>query len=433
MMRKALLLALSRLKTSAVMIAMIGTTGAIATPLWAQQAIETRGFQLNLGLTLGLETQSNRALDPAKPGSSTEARTGISIGLLRQTDNQRLSFDLGGELRNLNGPEDTKNGFNNPLAVFGYDRTSSASRLSLSASLRETDLADQGLVFDETSQEFIFADGTATRRSTSVSAQLNWRDDAPLGFGVLAKLAENEYRGGVATGIDGSGLGDTQRLTFGTTARLDLNEVSQLNIGLNYSKFKNVDLGDKRDTWTLTNALTIERPDGVFSLNLNVTDTEDGTRVATSVGRTLEYPLGSLSGNIGATNGVTGKIFLTGRVNVSHALPRGNLSFGIARAVASSTLQDTEQISSSLTIGYLHELNILSSISLDANWAKLSRTIADTDTTSGIISATYSRELTPDWNMNFGIRHRLTDEDATGTVRSNSLFLNLQRNFVTRF
>lgn len=392
-----------------------------------------RGFQLNLDLTLGFETESNRALDPARPGSSSSATTEISLGLLRQTDTQRFSFDLGGELRNLNGPASTKNGFNNPRAALQYDRTSSSTRLKLSGSVRETNLADERLIFDETSQEFIFADGTATRRSTNASAHLNWRDNAPLGFGVLAQLAENKYSDGVAAGIDGSGLDDTQRLTLGTTARLDLNEVSQLNIGLDYSRFETFGTPDARDTWTLTNALTIERPDGVFSLNLNITDTEDGTRVTTSVGRSRDYPLGTLSGQIGATNSTTGKVFLTGEMNVSRSLPRGNLSFGIARSVGSSTLQDTEQISTSFTVGYLRELNSLSSFSIDGGWAELSQPIADADTTSARVSATYRRELTPDWDMNFGIRHRFTDDSVTGTVRSNALFLNLNRSFVTRF
>ncbi|MEB8388439.1 hypothetical protein OO012_14510 [Rhodobacteraceae bacterium KMM 6894] len=419
-----------RLKTFAVAL---GTSGVLTTTLLAQQGIETRGHQLSFGVNLGFETQSNRALDPARPGSSTSATAALSMGLLRQTKTQRLSFDLGGEMRHLDSPTNDDSGFHNPSIKLSYDRDSANARLSLSGSLRETDLADEGLVFDETSQEFVFAEGTATRRSTRASAQLNWRDDAPLGFGVSASLAENRYRGGVATGIDGLGLNDTRRMTIGTSGRLDLNEVSQLNIGLDFSRFEDDGNARDRDTWTLTNALNIERPNGVFSLNLNVTDTEDGTRVSSAVGRSLDYPLGTLSGQIGATSSTAGKVYLTGSLDVLHELPRGNLTFGIARNVNSSTLQDTEQVSTSVTFGHFYELNSLSNLSINARWAELSRTGGNSDTTSARLVATYSRELTPDWNMNLGVQHRQTHDATSGTVRSNGIFLNVERNFVTRF
>ena len=424
---------LPRFKTFALSALMLGAVGTATAPLWAQQTSETRGIQLNLGVTLGLETQSNRALDPADPGRSSAATMGLSLGVLSETRTQRLSFDLGGDLRNLNGPGNVINGFVNPSIALGYDRTSAAARLSLSASLREINRASEGLIFDEDAQTFTLADGTATRRRTNLSAQLNWRDDAPLGFGVLARLDDNSYSDGVATGIDGAVLNGTQRLTLGATARLDLSEASRLNIGLDYSEFKQDGVAGSRDTWTLTNALTIDRPDGALTFSFAVTDTEDGTRVATSVGRSLEYPLGILSGQIGVTRGVTGETFLSGGVNVTRALPRGNLSFGLARNVNSGTLQDTERVSTRATFGYQHELNALSSLSFDVNWTEVTQTNTNVDTVRASIGATYSRELTPDWNMDTGIRHRFRDSSVSGTARSNELFLNLRRDFLTRF
>ena len=424
---------LPRFKTFALSALMLGAVGTATAPLWAQQTSETRGIQLNLGVTLGLETQSNRALDPADPGRSSAATMGLSLGVLSETRTQRLSFDLGGDLRNLNGPGNVINGFVNPSIALGYDRTSAAARLSLSASLREINRANAGLIFDEDAQTFTLVDGTATRRRTNLSAQLNWRDDAPLGFGVLARLDDNSYSDGVATGIDGAALNGTQRLTLGTTARLDLSEASQLNIGLDYSEFKADGVAGSRDTWTLTNALTIDRPDGALTFSFAVTDTEDGTRVATSVGRSLEYPLGILSGQIGVTRGVTGETFLSGGLNVTRALPRGNLSFGLARNVNSGTLQDTERVTTRATFGYQHELNALSSLSFDVNWTELTQTGTNVDTVRASIGATYSRELTPDWNMDTGIRHRFRDSSVSGTARSNELFLNLRRDFLTRF
>lgn len=424
---------LPRLKTFALSALMLGAVGTATAPLWAQQATGLRGFQLNLGVALGLETQSNRTLDPADPGRSSSATMGLSLGVLSETRTQRLSFDLGGDLRNLNGPGNVINGFVNPSIALGYDRSSAAARLSLSASARETKLADGGLIFDEATQVFTFVDGTATRRNTNLSAQLNWRDDAPLGFGVLARLEDNSYSNGTATGIGGTALNDTRRLTLGATARLDLNETSQLNIGLDYSEFKADGVAGSRDTWALTNALTIDRPDGAFTISLNVTDTEDGTRVASSVGRSLEYPLGTISGQIGATRGVTGETFLSGGLSVTRALPQGSLGFRLARNVTSGALQDTEQVSTSVAFEYQHELNALSSLGLDANWIEVSQASTGVDTLRGSIGAAYRRAMTPDWNMDVGVRHRFRDDGVSGPARSNELFLSLRRDFLTRF
>lgn len=421
---------LPHLKTFTLSALILGTAGVATAPLWAQQ---NGGVQVNLGVTLGVETQSNRALDTSDPGRSSTATMGLSLGVLSETRTQRFSFDLGGDLRGLNGPGSTNSGFANPSVELSYDRTSAAARLSLSASVRETDLVDEGLIFDETTQAFTFADGTAIRRRTDLSAQLDWRDDAPLGFGLMALLEDNSYRDGVATGIGGTTLNDTRRVTFGATARLDINEATQLNVGLNHSDFEVDGTPGSRSTWNLTNNLTITRPDGALTFSFNITETEEGTRIATNVGRSLEYPLGIVSGEIGVTRGVTGDMFLSGGVNLTRALPRGNLSLGLARNVNSSGLEDTEQVQTSVTFGYLHEINPLSSLSLDADWADVSRTNSNSDTISATISATYNRELTQDWNMNVGIRHRFLDDEVTGTARSNELFLNLQRDFLTQF
>ncbi|MGB3247227.1 MAG: hypothetical protein WBB25_22055 [Sulfitobacter sp.] len=424
---------LPRLRTFALSALMLGAIGTATAPLWAQQTPGARGVQLAFGVTLGLETQSNRALDPADPGRSSDATMGLSLGVLSETRTQRFSFDLGGELRSLNGPNSTDNGFANPSVALRYDRTSAAARLSLSASVRESDQSDDGLIFDETTQVFTFVDGTATRRNTALSAQLNWRDDAPLGFGVLARMEDNSYRNGVATGIGGTTLNDTRRLTLGATARLDLNEASQLNLGLNYSEFEEDGTPGTRATWTLTNALTINRPDGPLTVSLDVTDTEDGTRVATSVARSLEYPLGIVSGRIGATRGVTGEVFLSGGLNATRALPRGNLSVSLARDVNSGQLEDTEQVSTRVSFGYQHELNALSSLSLDASWVEVNQTGTNVNQTNASIGATYRRELTTDWNMDVGVRHRFSDDGVSGKAQSNELFLNLRRDFLTRF
>ena len=426
---------LIRYKTLALSSLILGGLGTVTAPLWAQEEDATglRGIQLHLGIEIGLESQSNRDLATSDPGGTTELSTALTVGLLSETRNQRLAFDLGGELRALNGPTNDQNGFANPFAVLSYDRSSVASRLSLSASVRESDLNNDGFEFDETTLAFTVVNGTATRRNINLSAEMNWRDDAPFGFGALARLEDNSYRGGVANTIGGGTLDDTRRVTLGVTARFDINEVTRLNSALTYSGFESDSVAGTRDTWTLSNDLTVDQPRGNLTFGFDITDTPEGTRLASTVGRSLEYPLGVVSGQLGLTRGVNGETVLNGGLNLTRELPRGNLNLDLARTVNSGALADTEQVSTSMRLGYLHEINPVSNLSVDINWAEVKQTGTGQNTTNASIQASYMRELTTDWGMNVGVRHRFRDDSVTGSARSNEVFLNLRRDFMTRF
>ena len=413
---------------------MLGGFSAVAVPLWAQQTTpELRGVQLRFDLDFGLESQTNRTLDVTDPGTTTEARTGLTVGILSATRTQRFAFDLGGELRGLDGPTNQDSGFVNPFAFLNYDRSSASSRLSLSASVRESDLNNDGFEFDEETLAFTFVEGSATRRNSNFSAEMDFRDDAPFGFGVLVRYEENNFSSGVATGVTGTALNDTQRLTFGVTARFEFNEVTRLNSALTYTDFEEDNVAGSRETWVLSNDLTIERPRGNLTFGFDITDTPEGSRVAATIGRSLAYPLGIVSGRLGVTRGSSGETFINGGLNLTRALPNGNLNLDLARTVSSGSLEDTEQVSTSLRIGYLRELTPLSSLGVDFNWAEVEQTDAGTDTTSASIEASYQRELTQDWGMNVGVRHRFRDDGVNGSANSNEVFLDLRRTFLTRF
>jgi len=425
-----------RLRTLALSTFVLGVMGTVTAPLWAQQSNDAlRGIQMRLGLQTGIESQSNRTLDPVDARSSTQATVDLSLGVLSETRTQRFTFDLGGQLRHLTGSSDdiNSNGLVNPSAAVSYDRSSAKARLSLSAFIRETDLADSTFDLDPETLQLVVFEGTATRRSSAISAQLNWRDDAPLGFGVLARYETNTFRGGDATGVNGSALNDSRRLTLGATVRFDINEATRLNTALTYSGFEEDGVAGTRDTWSLGNDLTIDRPRGPVTFGLDITDTPTGTRIATRVGQSIEYPLGVLSGQVGVSRSSAGDTVLTGQMNLSRALPQGTLSLGLARNVSSSVLEDAEQISTSLSLRYTHELSELSNLSLNADWAKAEQSSTGIDTLNASITATYSRSLTEDWNINVGARHRFRDDSTIGNASSNEVFLNLRREFLTRF
>ena len=138
-------------------------------------------------------------------------------------------------------------------------------------------------------------------------------------------------------------------------------------------------------------------------------------------------------GAVGVTRGVTGSTFLTANIGYNHPLPRGALTFGLARSVSSSNSEDTERLNTRLNLGYTQELTPVSNIRLDVNWSDTEATSTGLGTTSTTLGATYSHELTPDWNLNAGYRHNLRDDDTTGRASNNTIFLQMSRAFVTRF
>jgi len=411
------------------------TSTAVASSVWAQSAADDAGgVQLRFGLGLGIEAQSNRSLSVDNPGTSTEAFADLSMGLESETRTQSLSFDLSGRLRKLSAPDilALDEGFSNPTATLGYRLSGATSQLRLSAQISETDLSDSNLFIDDDGSFGIIA-GDATRRASSVEARLDWNEDARVSYGVFARYNEDRFIEGTATGLDGNPLDDTQRLTLGGNATLDLSKAASLDVGLSYSRFAQGALTDDRETWALDNTLTLNRPAGDVLFSVGVTDSEDGTRISTSVGRTYTLPQATLFGQIGATRQTLGDTGLTGALEVEYPLPRGALTLGLSRDVSSSNLQDEERLNTQVNLGYQQALTKLSNVNVGLIWAEATDTESDRSFIDGTMSVAYSRTLTEDWNMDLGVRHRYSDDDGIGSARSNEVFFTMRRSYLTKF
>jgi hypothetical protein len=411
----------------------------MAAPLsvMAQSAseFETGGIQLSFGVTFGVDTNDNRALDPVDKIRATEIYTDLTLGLLTETRNQRLSFDLGGRLRNLDTDIRfaTDNGFVEPSAALAYTTSNRSTRFAFSAALDESDLSDPDIQRIDGILE-ILGDATLVRRATSAETSLDWGDDRRFGFGVFASYLETKYRGGTPLDTGGLRINNSQVVTGGLRARLDLSETTTWNTSLSVQSFEEDTIPGTRDTVSLSNTLSIDRARGPLTLGLTVTDTEEGQRVATSVGRVLELPRGTLSGTIGSTRAATGgDTFLTGSLDYTHELPRGRLNLGLGRSVSSSELDDAENLRTQLSLRYRQDLTPVSAFSLLANWAEIEETATGLTSSAATLGASFSYEVTPDWDLNLGLRHRIRDNDVDGKGSSNTVFFEISRTFVTRF
>lgn len=427
---------ISSIKATALSGALLSILAVPPSGVYAQSAngTQTGGIQLTFGVTFRLEAQDNRGLSPTNKQSSFEAASDLSFGLLTETRNQRFAFDLAGSLRALNTDLDVANanGLVSPSAALAYNISNASSRFGFSARISESDLSDSNTILDDDGFELI-SDGTATRRQSSFETSYDWGDDRRFGFGVFARYLDTNYRGGTVTDTAGSSVTDNTRLTFGARARFDISEAATLNSTLSHQSFEQDGTVGTRETIAFDNTLTIDRPLGAVNFNFGVTDTEEGQRVALSVGRSYETPRGTFSGAIGATRAATGGSFLTGNLNYNHPLPNGALSFGAARTVSSGNDDDSERVNTQVNLGYNRELTPTSRISLSMNWADAETTSTGLGTTSTTFGATYSHDLTQDWSLNAGYRHRIRDDDTTGKATNNTIFLEMSRAFVTRF
>lgn len=407
--------------------------GGVSTGVLAQE-YQTGGIQLSFGVGLGIETQSNRNLSTGDPGASTELGADLTFGVLTETRTQRFFFEAGGRIRTLDTPGGNAegNGFVRPSLRLDYDRSAASSRLQFRARLSETDVSEiETLEVDLI--DVVLASGTATRRTAFVEGRIDWRIDRPFGFGIFARASDVAYRDGVATGIGGTNLSDNRRFTFGVNARFDVSRAATLTTSLTYDIFEEDNTPGQRESVGLSNTLTIDRPLGPLTLSSGVDSTEEGERVSASVGRRYELPWGVVSGTFGVTRGVAGDTFFTGGLNAAYPLPRGNLTFGLSRGVSSGNEEDTERVNNQVNFGYLQEIDPLSSISFGANWAEVEEAATGNRTSNTTLSATYTRTLTRDWNMDLGYRHRRSDDSTSGSAQSDELFLNLRRTFITRF
>ncbi|GIT93289.1 hypothetical protein JANAI61_37470 [Jannaschia sp. AI_61] len=405
--------------------------GATALGAVAQE-YGTGGVQVTLSSGVRASVEDNRALEPVSAGTSQEIVAPLSFNILSETRNSRLSVDFGGELGSVDIAGTSTDGdldLRDAFAGLSYTRSSADARLSFDASVRDSDLS-RGAVLDANGVDLI--DGTATQRRSQAEVRLDWNTDTRAAFGAFARLNRTDYRDGTATGISGT-LDDSQRETFGLTSRLDLSTAAQLDLGLSWSTFSSDGTPGDRDTVTFEAGLLIDRPLGALTGDLEVVDTEAGERLSLSVGRILSFPRGQVAASLGAVRGVSGETFATAGLSGAYEMSRGMLTYGAARDVRSSDEDDSERLVTNLSLGYIHDATAVSQVQFNLNYAETEATATGLSAATTTVGASYDRELTEDWRMSVGYRHRHRAQDGAASANSNQLFLNLNRDFVTRF
>lgn len=393
-------------------------------PVLAQQS-EEGGVLLRLGLSQELRNQSNPDLDiPAGP-SESQARTLLSLDLTSRTRTQELALSASGALEAGQNRED---GLVGPRVQLSYSREAATSRFGLTAFLREQDVETLDFLLDDLDGNPIVTtvSGTGTRRQTGGNLSLDFGQDAPFGGRVTLGQTDTDY-----LGTSDPSLIDSQRRNASLALRFELSPATNATARLSLSRLEE-DGAPASDTAGLSFGLSHARPDGTYDVAVSLTRSETGTRESLTFGRSLDLASGTLSVRLGLSSQEAGGANVIGGLSWQQDLPRGRLGIRFDHQVTSDE-DDTETAVSRLSMSVSQDLSTRLSGTLRLGLQDSSETASGLSTRTIDLSSSLRYELTEDWGLSLGVSRRERDKDTTGTARSTTVFMNLNRSFDFRF
>jgi hypothetical protein len=451
-----------------------GTLSLSISPATAQEG----GLQLDFGIEHRLESTDNLALDVPGEGRTTRASTALSFALESATRTQQFSLSGSAALWLSEEPGSGSDArIARPALRLTYGRQSANAALSFDARYREEQVefltpfdaddegadgegdgsgdADPGASTDIT--------GTGQRINYGAKARLKLGTAAPLGLMLDAGLREVEYSG--TTDPD---LVDSSRRNLAATTRLRISPVTEGSVALSYATYEDsddterdtsaVNFGVKHELSPATRfeaalgyavvdtdeagtasreegstarfGIEYDMPDGSIVADFASTIDQNGAQRTLSFGRDLERRSSKISARLGLSDTSDRGTDLIGALSWQQALPTGAIEARLARRVQ-SVGDDGYQLRTLVSLGYARDINPVSVIGFDLDYAWFDE-IGANSVTQGTVTATYSRAVNADWNMNFGAKYRLRDEDTVGEATSTGVFISLSRDFSYR-
>lgn len=438
------------------------------------------GLTLTYGISSTVRANDNFGLDSPSPGDSLIWDNELSFGLMKETQTDRLEFDLSGILRLSDTPAQSDGlDFDDYAARFLYNREGANSRLETRARFRQVDLSfadpvrlilddinNDGVIDD---QDLIVDDGT--RQNSSFDFEFETGTNSPFGVGINLGFDMRRY----SDTID-PGLFDTDTYTAEIFTRMRLSPVAEGRVVLGFEEYDADDVTQEnretydvrfevdyeispvttletmigyRDIEETTIVPTVMTESGVIALigltrelvngsagvELESDVTIAGRRNTLTFNRDMDLPTGSLFVELGVTNsdGNDDTDFV-GALEYIHDLPRGNFSALLERDARTDEDGD-ERITSLARLGYQSLINASSSLLFEFDYVLNDEDLAgggSNTTEAATFRATYIRELTRDWNLRTGYAYRMRDETADSFADSNELFVTLEREFTIR-
>lgn len=436
-----------------------------ASPVLAQDGTGIRG---DLSFSTGLEVSDNPDLATTPDGTTLTSVTNLGFSVTSETRVDRFRFSLGAGIEGDDGGASTEADaldIRRSNIALSYSRDGASSRLGLSARYDEADIDDDVFgffvdgVFDP---DALIVEG-GTRQLTRLSADFSTGIDAPFGVDLSFGLTSNAY-------VDASDpdLNDSDSRRIRATARFSLNPATTARLTTSYVKTDIDDLVDtSRTSQSIGTGVTTQtrtglelsadisidsaetlnggtvtdesdglglsfgvlqpRPDGVIAASLSSRIDNSGRRTSASVTRSFELPTGGLTLSLGVVEQEDQDLEFTTELGYTREAAGGTLTANLVQSP--STSDGNAFLNTSVGLGFEAPINSISSWSADFSYgsaAQFGEEDGDERTAAGV---RYTRDLNKDWALSAGLRHVRITEDGADSRTSNTLFLNVGRDF----
>lgn len=428
------------------------------------------GGSLSYGLVSELRVNDNLGLADPSPGVSTLWDNRFTLGFLSETPVSQFRFDTGATLRASILPGQPLDAtLDDPFAMVSYTWDGPNSRLEADASYRKVDLtfADPlRLIGDGEIEDTDLIVDTGSRTTTAANLSFEHGLNDPLGFGFDLGYQGLQYAGTTDPGLfdsrtysasaftrfrfspvaegrltasweeyDADDATQTNRETLGLIAGLsyEIDPITLFEASLGYERItQTTNLPSTATQQGLSGSfgLTRDMRNGaaglVFESNLGI----NGRRNTLTASRMIELPTGSLDASLGVSVGPSGTFLPVGSLDYVYELPRGAITASLNHSLGTNTLGN-DVATTSGAIGYRADINALSSLSFEADFASvadLGATPVDR-TTLASLRASYSRELTETLDLTGGYEYRFRTETGATRRSSNEIFLVLEYTF----
>ena len=427
------------------------------------------GPLFTLGVSTTLSTSDNADLDVTSAGDTTQLETTLNFGFESVTQTQALRFSYSDMLREGSGP-DAENDLRGPNLALSYERQTGNARFDVSArrttrdvdgDLIDEDLGDpDALIVDSgtvttTNLGFAFetglqgplgiegalSEGRRTyadvtdpdledRRTLNAAAALVFRPDQATDIRLTFDVTDFEEEDAVGT----------ERLTrsLGINARRQLDPTTTVTVGFGWTEIteeQTIIPLTLEDESGITALFNFERdlPTGGVSAELMHNITSAGGRTDLMATRRFELPTGALEITFGAAAPDASGVFPTGRIAYSRLFEDQRFEVAVSSTV-SANIDGEVQRDTTADLNYLMQFNDRDSVGFTLDLSQKSDIdgSAVVDRTRASATASYRRALTSDWQLSAGLTHRLSREDGSGTARSNTAFLTIDRDFSWR-
>ncbi len=422
----------------------------------------------NLSFSSNLVLDTNPSLAAVSSGAVLEFSEDIGFSLQSETSTQTLQFSVSTGFAistTVGGGTDTS--FEPPAVDFLYRREGANANFEVSADYWNGDVTS-AFDIDPTDETFLIVDSGVLVRSSAALAY-SWGLNAPLGFSVSASFDTRNY-----DGTTDPALFDTTTTSFSGAANFRLSpatngsltatltdytsddafatssETKELGLTISHELATGLTVDGNvgfRDVATIASGapstengiyfgvdLTQPVPNGSFFGGIQVDQSGSTNTTALTFGRSLDLPDGNLTASITADQAVGSSVMLLGSLSYLRELSDGSITVDASQTLSTNTLSEDVRFST-LGIAYTKILNSNSGMVLafDISRSEDGGAGAAETLNRATLSASYSREITEDWDMSVGYTHRQNTGSATATGVSDSIFLTLTRDLEFRF